>query len=330
MTADESHQLLAFDYNIHLVQSRLPIILAALALLRDFFGGYDTKCYPPPEYVSNSEIVQYFNSYCIYEEEDSLIGYHEFIPFTFIIQAVLTQIPIFLWIACGGKKISMLAKWFSKSCRELCLETEAPNQTDNKSSTSSKDWPSINQSKAQSLIQSYINEWSAYYWYVVIYFSLKGLLLMFISLSFAYHCVLLVHTIEPEFLNDEFLCEIKHLNVTIDCVKPYEIFNQLLIIIDLLVCLTIPLILLIFRDVVLFIRMWRGLIDNIAEFIPYLEIPERTKRLNNTHLLTLYYKENIEPDDKYVQKILIPSLQKKSTKVCRASPDPRPKPKYKA
>ncbi|XP_033105397.1 uncharacterized protein LOC117107753 isoform X2 [Anneissia japonica] len=161
ITGDQRKQLLAFDYAIHWIQLRIPLLLAALALVRDIFGGHGTKCYPPPEYVTESEVVEYFNSYCIYEENENLTGYHEFIPFTFTIQAVLTQIPVILWIAGGGKKISMVAKWFSKCCRDMCSEAEAlhqtreqfNDQTDNKASN--KDWP-----KVYSILQSYITEWS--------------------------------------------------------------------------------------------------------------------------------------------------------------------------
>ncbi|XP_033105405.1 uncharacterized protein LOC117107757 [Anneissia japonica] len=330
MTADESNQLLAFDYGIHLIQSRLPILLAGLALFRDIFGNQGTTCYPPPEYVTNTEVVKYLNSYCIYETDNNAFGSHQFIPFTFTMQAVFIQIPIFMWIACGGKTMSTVAKWFSKCCRVMCSEAEVSHQTENKGSTSNEDWPEVH-----SIIQSYINEWSASNKYVVIYFILKVTLWMFILISFVYHYLLLFHA-KVEFGNDEFLCEIKYLNETINCVNSNEIFNQILIIIDLLMCLTIPLILLICQDVYLFISMWCGCNDNIAEFIPYLEIPKETKKLNNINLLTLYYKENIELKDKYFQKILIPWLSKLETdefgnpKRVYKIPPPSPKPKCKA
>ncbi|XP_033127015.1 uncharacterized protein LOC117124794 isoform X1 [Anneissia japonica] len=301
ITPDEGNQLLGFDSAIHIIQSRLPVLLAALALMRDTFADTGIKC-KPPEYVTNSETAKYFNSYCKYRENENLIGYHEFVPFSFTLQAILVQIPVSAWIACGGRKISMVALWFAKCCREMCLEAEASKRTDDKvSTTESTDWP-----KVHSIIQSYVNEWSASRSYLLTYFFFKVLLYLFICVSWVYHFVQLSHTIEPHFLNNEFLCEIEQTNETIKCVKTYEIFNQILVIIDLMICLTVPLLLMCIRDTHVFLSMYYGWQGNITEFIPFLKIPGKSIRLNNTQLLILYYKENIGLDEKYVQKILIP------------------------
>ncbi|XP_071962682.1 uncharacterized protein [Antedon mediterranea] len=320
ITPDEGNQLLEFDSAIVMIQSRLPVLLALLAILRDTFGDSGTKCYPP-EYVSNTESVKYINAYCTYRENDDLIGYHEFVPFSFTLQAVLIQIPILIWIACGGRKISMVAMWFAKCCREICSEAEFPIKSDTvadeddggANSNDRRNWP-----KVHSIMQCYINEWSVSRTYVLAYFLCKVLLCCATCASLTYHYLLLRVTIEPYFLNNEFSCDVEDLNTTINCIKPYEIFNQILIIIDLVLCLALPLAVIILRESRLLLTMFCGWQKSISDFIPFLEIPKGALRFNNTNILAMYYKENIGLDEKYVQKILVPwkTSVAKTNEVC--------------